>query len=334
MALAELRGHWKTAIFAYVLYSVLFTLPAALLNFIFVGVDAETLTSLIAVGGDGGMMLNSLPDADLGALAEQRARASISLLYLLIIEGPLFLGISGFVLAASRGAIPGPGAVLDGFNNFFRAAGTYLLIGLRMFLWCLPVILVISLLFTASLTMSIGNLELFMAPSLLALLPLFLIIALAAVIIRVTLTYAQAFFLLVDNSHQRVRDALRQSRNMMFGNKKKLMFLNLSFIGWYILLYVVLTIITSVFDVNFPFIARQFALPVLNGIFQAPVFIYVMVSGAVFYDIITGRRRSWPAEGAFFTDGPGTVNGDEASRIAAGRDREERDPSGNAGEDR
>jgi uncharacterized membrane protein len=327
MALAELRGHWKTAILAYVLFYILLTLPAGLLDLIFGGMNGPA--SLITAGGGGESVFNLL-NTDSGAFAEQQAQSLIALIYVLLIEGPLTLGLSGFMLAASRGATPGPGVVLDGFNNFFRAVGTYLSIALRVFLWCLPVIIAFSLLIAASFTMS---LESFVSPSLLAVLPLFLVIALMVIVVRVMLTYSQAFFLLIDDPGRGVRDALRQSRNMMFGNKKKLLFLNLSFIGWYLLLYfaMILLIAFFVFMYYIPSIVILIAFTVLTGVLQAPLLAYLTVSGAVFYDIITGRRRFRPVDGGFFADESKAINDNEAFHIAAGEDRS---LYGNAGEDR
>jgi uncharacterized membrane protein len=284
MALAELRGHWKTAILAYVLYSVMFSLPTVLLRIIFVGDNADAPISLIAAGGDGGI---SLFGDDFGAFAEQRARSSVSFLYSLLISGPLSLGIAGFALATARGATPGPGAVLGGFNNVFKAAGTYLLIALRIFLWCLAFILAAALLFAATVSMFLT------APSISAVFPIILVIVLMVVLTRLMLTYSQAFFLLADDPSLRVGDVLKQSRDIMVGNKKKLLFLYLSFIGWYIPWSAILCLSLYVPRfIDLPFLVGQFALPILSGILTAPLYAYMMVSGAVFYDIITGRRRS------------------------------------------
>jgi uncharacterized membrane protein len=289
MALAELRGHWKTAILAYALYSVLFSLPAALLRFIFVGDNVDASASLIAAAGDGGTMLNSLSGADVGAFVEQRARSSVSFLYSLLISGPLSLGISGFALAVSRGATLGLGAVFGGFNNVSKAVGTYLLIAFRVFLWWLPFITVRVAIFLM-LTTGFGDTGLLVVLLLLA--NIFAVVAIAGSVIAM-ITYSQAFFLLVDDQGRRVGDVLRQSRNIMVGNKKKLLFLYLSFIGWCIPWVAVISL--SLYFPRFidvPILVRQFALPILGSVLPTPLYAYMMVSGAVFYEIITSRRRS------------------------------------------
>jgi uncharacterized membrane protein len=347
MALTELRGHWSTAILAYFFYYILLMLPAALLDFLFGGAAVAMPDAFAAFDGSGNSdIYNSFLGADAAAIAGQQGRALISFFYMLIIGGPLLLGLSGFMLSTARGATPGSGTVLDGFNNFFKAVGTYLMIVLRVFIWCLPFAIVLSLIIMATFPLFItryGAAGAIMAlPSIIGF-SVILIIAMMVFVVRVVLTYSQTFFLLVDVPHGGVFAALRQSRNLMFGNKKKLFFLNLSFFGWFVLLYAVLCIIIYVLRYA-PSVVTLFVIPVLSGIIQAPLFAYLSVAQSIFYDILTGRRRLRPADGGFpqgavgagenriTADGYGSASGTDSA--ASGSDGESRRLYGNAGDDR
>lgn len=50
--------------------------------------------------------------------------------------------------------------------------------------------------------------------------------------IIITLNYQMIFFLLLDHPQMKVRDAFKESRLMMRGNKMRLFYITLSFIGW------------------------------------------------------------------------------------------------------
>jgi uncharacterized membrane protein len=318
MALAELRGHWKTAVFAYIFYYIMLMLPAAVLDFIFGGATAAISDPFAVFGGSGNSdIYNSLFGADAASITGRQGRSLISALYVLIISGPLLLGFSGFILSTARGARPGLGMILDGFNNFFRALGSYLMIMLRVFLWCLPFIIVISLMAVATLPLFIngyGVAGAIMALPAIIVCGVIVIVVMMVFVVRVVLTYAQTFFLLIDEPRGGVLATLRQSRNMMFGNKKKLLHLNLSFIGWFVLVYVVLYFIIYALGYA-PSAVTMFALPVFSGVIQAPLFAYLSVAQSIFYDILSGRRRLLPANGGTFTN---TEGANDTWRAAAG----------------
>jgi uncharacterized membrane protein len=338
MALAELRGHWKTACLAFVLYYMLLVLPVLLFDFMFGKTGIAIPASLIGADGNGESIFNSFLNTDSSGFLGLQVRGTIEVIYLFIINAPLFLGFSGFLLSVSRGANPGLGMILDGFNNFFRAVGTYLMIMLRVILLYLLCIAVYVLLFT---TMLVAVLAMY---GLMGLVVFWLLLvasslAIMAAVFRISLTYSQAFFLLVDDPHCGVKNAIRQSRNMMFGNKKKLLFLYLSFIGWGVALFIIFCVIVNFllpWLIDAPYGVELLVFHVLFSVLPAPLYAYAGVSGAVFYDILTGRRGSWPAGGESFRNFDA-----ESSRIASGDDREpygnydeDREPYGNTDEDR
>ncbi|MDR2132787.1 MAG: DUF975 family protein [Clostridiales Family XIII bacterium] len=253
MARMELRGRWKTAIFAYILFAFLISAPTALIELLFGGsVDIFATYALTA--------------------RELRAQTMI-MLYIAIIEGPLLLGLSVFTLSLIRGAKHGPGMILDGFNNFFRAFGLFLLFSIFVFLWSL----------------------LFVIPGIIA-----------------SFAYSQAFLLLADNPRIGLRYALKESRALMIGNKWKLFCLGLSFFGWICLTALVFFIVmvpVAVFPVSLPGFSSAFSdypvavvsqvLSFIVYIVFAPVYMYMLTAQAIFHDILTGRRRLSPPRDGF-----------------------------------
>ncbi|MDR2296376.1 MAG: DUF975 family protein, partial [Clostridiales Family XIII bacterium] len=283
MARAALKEHWKTALLAYVLYILLISVPAMLLESILGGGELAAVQSMVE-------------------------------LYRLIIQGPLLLGISVFFLDLVRGAEHGPGMILGGFNNFFKAFGLFLLFTLFMLLWMLPVVVPLivaaSLLFGALFVGSShgdaalgGVASTFLSPGG-ALFVCVLVVLVLVIAVVFMLTYAQAFFLLADDPGIGT-GALRRSRGMMRGNKWKLFCLTISFAGWYIVPFVVFCAVLSLSMPPYlssatataavsPAVSRLLTL--IASLLFAPVQVYVTAAGAIFYDILTGRRRLLPLD--------------------------------------
>jgi uncharacterized membrane protein len=193
--------------------------------------------------------------------------------------------------------------ILDGFNNFFRAFGLFVLLSILVILWILPVALIAGLagttLFAAG-RYSVAGMDV-------GFVFLFFLSVFAAAVVAV-LAYSQAFFLLADEPRHGISLALKRSRRLMSGNKAKLFFLTLSFVGWYLLSLVVLLVLS--FFLSFaPFSVSQLLSAVLNGVVMAPAYMYMATAGAVFYDMLTGRRRLLPLGPGFAADGQGGGQG-------------------------
>lgn len=114
----------------------------------------------------------------------------------LLIDGPLLLGIAIFSLAFSRGQVATISQLFDGFKDFLRAFVAYILMCLFILLWALLLIV----------------------PGVIA-----------------ALAYSQIFFILAEDKSISAGDALKKSKAMMYGHKKKLFFLGLRFLGWFVL---------------------------------------------------------------------------------------------------
>ncbi len=114
----------------------------------------------------------------------------------LILGGPLMLGIAVFSLTISRKQDARFEQLFDGFQNFGTALGTYILMAVFVFLWMLLLII----------------------PGIIA-----------------AIAYSQAFYILAEDNNIGAMDALKKSKEMMYGYKWKYFCLGLRFIGWAIL---------------------------------------------------------------------------------------------------
>ncbi len=114
----------------------------------------------------------------------------------LVIGGPFMLGVASFSLAYARNEEPRFEQVFDGFKEFGRALGTYILMALIVF----------------------GLTLLLIIPGIIA-----------------ALSLSMTFFILADDPNISVGDALDKSHQMMKGHRWKLLGLYLSFIGWFFL---------------------------------------------------------------------------------------------------
>ena len=119
-----------------------------------------------------------------------------SFILILIIAGPLDLGIHTIFLKIFRGEDFKIEEIFNGFKDFRRALETYLL---RTFYILLGFILLI-------------------VPG-----------------IIIAISHSMSFFILAENPNIKPKDALRLSKQMMYGHKTQYFMLILSFIGWFLL---------------------------------------------------------------------------------------------------
>jgi uncharacterized membrane protein len=153
----------------------------------------------------------------------------IGLVLGLLIDGPMLLGLAIFSLALSRGQVASLPQLFEGFEDFLRSFVAYILMCLFILLWALLLIV----------------------PGVIA-----------------ALGYSQTFFILSEDKSISALDALKKSKAMMYGHKKKLFYLALRFLGWFLL-----GVIT--FGIGFLWI-----LP------------YFQVTMAKFYDDVSGKSAS------------------------------------------
>ena len=114
----------------------------------------------------------------------------------LIISGPMYVGISIFSLALSRNRDPRFSQIFDGFKNFDVSLGAYLLYMIFIILWTILLII----------------------PGIIA-----------------TLSYSMTYFIIAEDDSIGPLEAIRKSKQMMYGYKWKMFCLALRFVGWFLL---------------------------------------------------------------------------------------------------
>lgn len=120
----------------------------------------------------------------------------VSTLLMLIIAGPLAVGLSLFAISFARNENPEVKQVLHGFNRLGTSVGAYLLMLLFVFLWTL----------------------LLFIPGIIA-----------------ALSYSMTFFIIADDDSIGAMEAIDKSKEMMYGHKWKYFCLSLRFLGWALL---------------------------------------------------------------------------------------------------
>lgn len=125
----------------------------------------------------------------------------------LIIAGPLALGISMFFLALSRGEEVKIELIFKGFRYFGTALAAYLMVIVFTLLWTLLLIV----------------------PGIIA-----------------SISYSQTLYILADNPEIGAMEAINRSKKMMYGYKWKYFCLGLRFIGWCLLCTIPVGIMTGI----------------------------------------------------------------------------------------
>ena len=164
-----------------------------------------------------------------------------SSIYMFLVAGPLAYGMALYMLAFFRNQKAEYGMLFEGFSRFGKSFLLMLLIEIKIFLWSL----------------------LFVIPGIIA-----------------TIRYSQAFYVLIDNPQYTVNQCVETSKRLMLGNKGRYFYLQLTFIGWYLLASLP-AIIFDFMDDGLPGILVMF----LTSI---PVFFvdaYLNVSNTVFYEL-------------------------------------------------
>ena len=238
-----LAGKWKLAITAVCVFILVLQLPMAVFDALFgLNVVSMMTSNGYTYGMDAGMYVdfyNNMPQI-----------SALSQIYLLLVAGPMTLGISLFFLATFRKHDVQVADMFLGFEKFGKALGLFLFMELFIFLWTL----------------------LFIIPGIIA-----------------SIRYSQAFFILADDPDKGIRQCMNESKAMMKGNKAKFFLLSLSFIGWMILSAIPSGIVESIGGIitSNSFVIAVFS--IIGGLFMAPVIAYMYSTFAGFYEILSGH---------------------------------------------
>lgn len=168
-------------------------------------------------------------------------------LYQLILGGPLELGFTIFLLTFFRKRKIDNTLLFEGFSRFGKAFLLLVLMSVKIMLWSL----------------------LFVIPGIIA-----------------AFRYSQAFYVLADNPDMSVSRCIKESCRIMAGNKGRYFYLQLTFIGWYILANIPSGIFSSLIDGNGAF---AIVMAILLSLPVVVVDAYMMVSVTAFYELATER---------------------------------------------
>lgn len=150
------------------------------------------------------------------------------------------VGFSNFALRLSRGETAGTGSLFEPFSYAGRSIGMNLLVALFTFLWAMLVAVV------AIILCVVAFLLLESVPAIAITLVVIVYIAMLVAIVIITLRYAMANFALAENPEGGVMNAIRRSIQMLRGHKGKLFIMQLSFIGWELLVGLIITAVLGI----------------------------------------------------------------------------------------
>jgi len=178
-------------------------------------------------------------------------------IFLILVPGPLTLGLSTIWLRVLRGREAYADMVFSGFGNFLRVVALDLFRRIFMILWAI----------------------LFLVPGVVA-----------------YYRYSLAFFLLADNPEMGPFEALSLSKYYMRGNKGNRFALDLSFIGWLVISFIALSLISN-WIINImqsasaetSFFSTQLVSGILSAIVFAPLCAYHGVAAADYYHRVICR---------------------------------------------
>lgn len=269
-----LAGKWKVAVLAYIIYIVCTEFPPAVFNSFF-GLNIGEMYNNMYGYGAGSMsadmysqIYNSTPSYSL-----------LSAVYLLIVSGPFTLGVTIFFLALFRKQNAGVIDIFLGFERFGKALGLMLFQGLFIVLWSLIGVAVMVLGIVISAFTITGGMVVIIIGCIVA--AVFGTIA--------TLKYSQAVYILADNPDKGIRECVDESKIMMKGNKAKLFWLQLSFIGWILLASIPTGILSGVAEAMQMTGIALIIINVIAALFMAPVGAYTYSSVTGFYEILAGH---------------------------------------------
>ena len=142
------------------------------------------------------------------------------------------VGFSNYALCLARREETGMGSLFQPFSFAGRSLGVTLLVALFLFLW--------AMLFTGAFSLVVGLMAtLAYNMDLVAVIAVELYLAGVVLVVIISLRYVMAVFALVDDPDAGVMEAIRRSVRMMRGYKGKYFVLQLSYLGWDLLVWLI-----------------------------------------------------------------------------------------------
>ena len=242
-----LKGHWQTAL----LIALIVNLPSLLAQGIsvFTGNDPmDRLQAIVITSSRDGMLTQTLLRQEITAYLGSSGfwlAAGLNLAAWLITPC-LALGMNKWLMDRLRKA-PVADVIEGAFCRvrlFFKAIGLQLLVILKILLWMLPGIALLTgltiALYQADTAVAVNN----AARTLNAMtLPVILVMAVPGAI--AALRYAMAEFILADEPETKITECVRRSKEQMRELKKMLFILLVSFLIWYLLQLLVASFLSN-----------------------------------------------------------------------------------------
>ena len=150
------------------------------------------------------------------------------------------VGLSYYALNLARRKPTGVGNLFEGFSFAGRAIGVRLLVAIYTFLWCMLGAIVVAVVIAVAMLFA-GD-----VPAVSVTLSVIAYVALVVFMVIISLRYAMADFALVEDPDGGVGAAIRRSVQMMKGHKGKFFVLNLSFIGWGLLIALIVLVVMAI----------------------------------------------------------------------------------------
>lgn len=153
----------------------------------------------------------------------------------------LSVGLAGYALRLSRREQAGVGTLFDSFAFAGRSIGMNILVAIYTFLWmmlvmvCFGIVMGVAAAFLFDAVPVLGGIIIGVA-----------YIVMMVFVVRIALRYAMANFALAENPDAGASAAIRRSVQIMRGNKGKLFVMQLSFIGWQLLLGLIAVVVLVV----------------------------------------------------------------------------------------
>jgi uncharacterized membrane protein len=231
-ARASLKGHWGMAVMVMIVFLALtlliagpeisLTLPAKL------HAQQEQREAIVAAQQHHQSITHLVPPKIVLPLGTRIVSYGLQFLQYLL-AGPFAVGLCFFFLNIANRSEAKITDVFKGFTFFWKAVGTYFLMGLLILAWALLFALpAIAFLIWNKIDIFHGE-----YPHS----PIFVLLCIAGIItlsVKI-LSYAMTFFVIADEPTVGPLQAIKKSTIMMAGRKWKYICLQLRFIGWWLL---------------------------------------------------------------------------------------------------
>ncbi len=297
MARLKLRGKQKSYILPVLIIIAMLIVPYAVTSFYNLSVLPDTVAQYSAIVDVPDTLTNICNAVSPLALSGKPLVILLNLsrllsLFSLIFTGAICLSRSGITLAILRDEKIEASSAFLGFGRILETFLTFLLVYIFSFLWSLLFLIPGTLIFNIA-ALSGSTFAIVLGTI------LFILCAVAAFIFL--MRYEMVYFILADNPNMRVRDVVRLSVSMMRGKMINYVGLTLSFIPWFLLLFIPVALLFICISCAFActsVILRLLLIIVSFALFAVAVGLYIWIftyqntAYAVFYSGASGNFRS------------------------------------------